>query len=139
MMYLPALTNLYHQLEIFLDNIWLKVVDTFQYFGITLNLLCSLDDKITNPHLKSYSEVRVWTDIKDSTKILVYRADVLSCVLYSCNIPKIRALQKFHQRYLTTLYVIFKFIGCQKHGTKKFLIWPPHPTLKRKSISTGDF
>ena len=90
----------------------LKVVNQFTYLGSILTDDCTLDREIEARIRKAsvaYGRLRdrVWQehDIRLETKIALYRAIVLSTLLYGCETwtcyrKHIRALDSFHHRHL---------------------------------------
>ena len=85
----PAPGTVYVEPSIYTDGKKLKVVDKFTYLGSTINRFCSLDDEIALRLKKAtgvFSSLCVWSQrgLKKSTKLEVYNACVLTCLLYSC-------------------------------------------------------
>jgi len=90
----------------------LKSVDKFCYLGGTISQNARIDDEVVARISKASSafgrlQHRVWSDhgIRLSTKIQVYRAVVLSTLLYGCESwtpyrAHIKKLEQFHQRCL---------------------------------------
>ena len=87
----PAPGTVYVEPSIYTDGKKLKVVDKFTYLGSTINRFCSLDDDIALRLKKAtgaFSALKhcVWLQrgLKKITKLEVYNACVLTCLLYSC-------------------------------------------------------
>ena len=101
--------------EIKIDNQILKNVDAFTYLGSTLTSNNTLDKEISSRIAKASSAFgrlrkRVWDDrgLKIETKCAVYRAVVLSALLYGCETwtayrRHIKQLEQFHQRCLRSI------------------------------------
>ena len=90
-MYQPAPGTAKKVPEIKIDNQTLKNVDAFTYLGSTLTSNNSLDKEISSRIAKASASFgrlrkRVWDDrgLKIDTKCAVYRAVVLSALLYGC-------------------------------------------------------
>ena len=106
---------MYECMYICTDGKKLKVVDKFTYLGSTINRFCSLDDEIALRLKKatgafSALKHRVWSQrgLKKSTKLVVYSACVLTCLLYSCETwvvyrRHLKQLERFHQRCLRSI------------------------------------
>ncbi|KAL8582730.1 hypothetical protein ACOMHN_051516 [Nucella lapillus] len=98
--------------EIKIDGKVLNNVDSFTYFGSSLSFSNSLDKEISNRIAKasaSYGRLhkRVWNErgFKLETKCAVYRAVVLTALLYGCESwtvyrRHVKLLDQFHQRCL---------------------------------------
>ena len=111
-MYQPAPGKPYTEPSILVEGKRLKVVDQFTYLGSTLNRFCTLDNEVFTRIQKATDafralEDRMWNkhSIKQTTKIKVYMACVLSALLYACEtwVPykqHIKTLERFHQRSL---------------------------------------
>ena len=117
-MFQPAPGVPYTAPSIYVDGVKLKVVEKFTYLGSVLNRHCSLDDEISL-RIKSASDAfyalqdRVWTrrNIKNDTKVAVYKTCVLTRLLYSCEAwvtyrKHITLLERFHQRCLRSILKI---------------------------------
>ena len=114
-LYQPAPGSIRKEPEIKIDNQILKNVDAFAYLGSTLTSNNSLDKEISNRIAKASSAFgrlrkRVWDDrgLKSETKCDVYRAVVLSALLYGCETwtayrRHIKLLEQFHQRCLRSI------------------------------------
>ena len=114
-MFQPAPGTVYVEPSIYTDGKKLKVVDKFTYLGSTINRFCSLDDEIALRLKKatgafSALKHRVWSQrgLKKSTKLEVYNACVLTCLLYSCETwvvyrRHLKQLERFHQRCLRSI------------------------------------
>ena len=114
-LYQPAPGTIRKEPEIRIDNQVLKNVDAFTYLGSTLTSNNSLDKEISNRIAKASSAFgrlrkRVWDDrgLKIETKCAVYRAVVLSALLYGCETwtayrRHIKLLEQFHQRCLRSI------------------------------------
>lgn len=112
MMYQPAPGKEYQPPEIFVKGELLKVVDDFIYLGSKLTRFGDLDKEISHRISKAVDaygklEDRLWSskDIKQTTKINVYKACVLTALLYGCESwtfyrSHIRRLERFHQHCL---------------------------------------
>ena len=111
-LYQPAPGSVGKQPEIKIDDQILKTVDAFAYLGSTLTSNNSLDKEISNRIAKASAAFgrlrkRVWDDrgLRAETKCAVYRAVVLSALLYGCEAwtpyrRHIKQMEKFHQRCL---------------------------------------
>ncbi|KAL8601069.1 hypothetical protein ACOMHN_040770 [Nucella lapillus] len=98
--------------EIKIDGKVLNNVDSFTYLGSSLSSSNSLDKEISNRIAKasaSYGRLhkRVWNErgLKLETKCAVYRAVVLTALLYGCESwtvyrRHVKLLNQFHQRCL---------------------------------------
>ena len=90
----------------------LKAVDEFRYLGGTVSSDCSIDADITSRIAKASARFgrlsrRLWNtrDVHLSTKLAVYKAAVISVLLYNCETwtmyrKQIRQLDSFHTRCL---------------------------------------
>lgn len=95
-----------------IDGKALNTVDTFTYLGSKLSASNSLDKEISNRIAKasaSYGRLnkKIWSNrgLKLETKCAVYRAVVLTALLYGCESWTVyskhtKALDQFHQRCL---------------------------------------
>ena len=111
-MYQPAPGKTYHPPTVYLKGKALKVVEKFVYLGGTLHHTGSLDSEVSSRIQKAADsfgklEKKVWSQhgIKLRTKIMVYRAFVLSSLLYTAETwvtyaRHIKALERFHQKCL---------------------------------------
>ena len=111
-MFQPAPGNPYVEPAVFVEGTVLKVVDKFVYLGSTLSRSGSLDDEISFRLQKATNsfrslQSRVWSQhgITRKTKVAVYRACVLTSLLYSSETwtlykRHVRVLERFHQRCL---------------------------------------
>ena len=107
-MYQPAPGNQYQDPHITVKGQTLQAVDDFTYLGSTLSRTTSIDVEFNNCISKASSAFgrlrkSVWErrGITLSTKIKVYRAVVLTALLYSCETWTVykrheRRLQHFH-------------------------------------------
>ena len=84
-------TVVYVEPSVYIDGKKLKVVDKFTYLGSTINRFCSLGNEIALRLEKaagafSALKDRVWLQrgLKKTTKLEVYNACVLTCLLYAC-------------------------------------------------------
>ena len=84
-------TVVYVEPSVYIDGKKLKVVDKFTYLGSTINRFCSLGSEIALRLEKaagafSALKDRVWLQrgLKKTTKLEVYNACVLTCLLYAC-------------------------------------------------------
>ena len=114
-LYQPAPGTIRKEPEIRIDNQVLKNVDAFTYLGSTLTSNNSLDKEISNRIAKASSAFgrlrkRVWDvrGLRLETKCAVYRAVVLSALLYGCETwtayrRHIKMLEQFHQRCLRSI------------------------------------
>ena len=106
----PGLTPPGPQIEI--EGTTLNRVGSFTYLGSCLTSNCSLDNEVSNRLAKAGASfgrlwTRVWGErgIRLSTKLAVYRAVVITSLLYGCETwtlykKQIRALDQFHLRCL---------------------------------------
>ena len=107
-LYQPAPGNMYVPPAIKIDYKPLNAVENFKYLGSIVSNNSSMDAEITARIAKATSAFgrlvkRVWTNrgIRLDTKIAVYRATVLTSLLYSCETwtltrKQISRLEKFH-------------------------------------------
>ena len=107
-----ALGNVYVPPVITILGQQLTAVENFKYLGSTVSNDASLDVEITSRIAKATSAYgrlvkRLWTNrgIRLDTKVAVYKAAVLSSLLYGCeiwnlNAKQLRRLEKFHQATL---------------------------------------
>ena len=114
-LYQPAPGTTRKDPEIKIDNQKLKNVDAFTYLGCTLTSNNSLDKEISNRIAKASAAFgrlrkRVWDErgLKTETKCAVYRAVVLSALLYGCETwtaykKHIKLVEQFHQRCLRSI------------------------------------
>ena len=98
-----------------INNTDIKTVSKFCYLGSTISMSGSLDAEVTMRIAKASAAFgrltkRLWQEhgIKTSTKIAVYRAVVLSALLYCCETwttyrRHIQLLEQFHQRCLRNI------------------------------------
>ena len=89
-MFQPAPGNAYVEQSIFVDDTKLKVVEKFVYLGSTLSQDGSLDKEIMLRIQNSSSsfgklQTRLWSqhDIKLSTKLSIYKACIITTLLYA--------------------------------------------------------
>ena len=104
-----------HQPHITIGNTELKTTQQFTYLGCTISSDARVDKEIDNRLSKANSSFgrlykRVWNNkhLKTQTKIRVYRAVVLTTLLYGSETwvtyrSHIRLLERFHQRCLRTI------------------------------------
>ena len=114
-MFQPSPNNLYCEPEIFIEDFKLRVVEKFPYLGSTMSHNCTLDEEIKLRLQKATVafrglESRVWSqnDITIKTKISIYYACVVTCLLYSCETwviyrRHLKSLERFHQRCLRSI------------------------------------
>ena len=114
-MFQPAPGTPYSDPKVKIGGTLLKAVTSFCYLGSTLCNDVSLDKEITNRISKASSSFgrlydRVWSQhgIKLLTKIKVFKAVVLSNLLYGCETwtcyrRHIKELDKFHLRHLRSI------------------------------------
>ena len=105
----------YHPPHISIDETELNTVHKFTYLGCTISSDAKIDKEINNRLAKANSAFgrlykRVWGNkhLKNSTKISVYRAAVLTALLYGSESwvtyrCQLRILERFHQRCLRTI------------------------------------
>ena len=111
-MYQPAPGNVYAAPAITIEGQQLTATEKFKYLGGTISNDGSLDAEITARIAKATSAYgrlvkRLWTNrgIRLDTKVAVYKAAVLSSLLYgsevwTLNAKQLRCLEKFHQATL---------------------------------------
>jgi exonuclease III len=111
-LYQPARGNAYTPPAIFIDGTQLKAVELFKYLGSIVSVDASLDADITARIAKATTAFgrltkRLWSnrDIRLGTKVDVYRAAVVTSLLYGCETwtlkkGHIKSLEKFHQTSL---------------------------------------
>ena len=111
-MYQPAPGNIYVPPVIKIDGKPLNAVEKFKYLGSIVSNDASLDAEITARIAKATSAFgrlikRLWTNrgVCLNTKISVYKATVLTSLLFGCetwtlNKRQSRRLEKFHQSTL---------------------------------------
>ena len=111
----PAPQEAYHPPHITIGDTELKSTQQFTYLGCTITSDARIDREIDNRLSKANSSFgrlykRVWTNknLKCKTKIRVYRAVVLTTLLYGSETwvtysSHIRLLERFHQRCLRTI------------------------------------
>ena len=111
-LYQPAPGNLYEPPVITIDGKLLNAVDNFKYLGSIISNDASFDAEITTRIAKATAAFgrlvkRLWTNngIQLNTKIGVYKAAVLTSLLYGCETwtltkKQVRRLEKFHQSTL---------------------------------------
>ena len=108
----------YHPPHISIDETELNTVHKFAYLGCIISSDAKIDKEIDNRLAKANSAFgrlykRVWGNkhLKNSTKISVYRAAVLTALLYGSESwvtyrCQLRLLERFHQRCLRTILSI---------------------------------
>ena len=111
-LYQPAPGNMYVPPAITIEGKLLNAVDNFKYLGSIVSNDASLDAEITARIAKATAAFgrlskRLWTNngIQLYTKICVYKAAVLTSLLYGCETwtltkKQIKRLENFHQRTL---------------------------------------
>ena len=111
-LYQPAPGNLYEPPVITIDGKLLNAVDNFKYLGSIISNDASFDAEITTRIAKATAAFgrlykRLWTNsgIQLNTKICVYKAAVLTSLLYGCETwtltkKQVKRLEKFHQTSL---------------------------------------
>ncbi|XP_064495874.1 uncharacterized protein LOC135405089 [Pseudopipra pipra] len=111
----PAPQEVPHHPHITIGQSELKSVQQFNYLGSLISSDGKIDGEIDNGLAKAYSAFgkllkRVWRNkhLKKSTKISVYKAIVLSTLLYGSESwviyhHHLRLLERFHQRCLHTI------------------------------------
>jgi len=111
-LYQPAKGSAPNPPPITIDGKALNNVDKFTYLGSCLSSANSLDDELSSRLAKASSAFgrlthRVWNErgLKLETKIAVYRAVVLSALLYGSESwtvyrRQVKLLEQFHQRHL---------------------------------------
>ena len=138
--------------NITMDGEALKNVDVFKYLGSSINSAANLDDEVLNRLSKASQafgrlHTRVWQErgIKVNTKLDVYKAVVLSSLLYGCETwtcyrRHIKKLEQFHLRCLRKILCIgwdahipnqeilrrTKMLGIEAHLKKAQLRWCRH-------------
>ena len=127
-------------------------VDVFKYLGSSVNSAANLDDGVLNRLSKASQafgcfHTRIWQErgIKVNTKLDVYKAVVLSSLLYGCETwtcyrRHIRKLEQFHLRCLRKILHVgwdahipnqqilrrTKMLGIDAHLKKAQLRWCGH-------------
>ena len=108
-MYQPAPGNVYAPQSVSIDGKLLNAVKSFNYLGSTMSNDATIDLEITARIAKATSAFgrlykRLWTNrnIRLDTKIAVYKASVLTSLLYGCETWTLKrihiySLEKFHQ------------------------------------------
>jgi hypothetical protein len=111
-MYQPRPGAQYVKPTVLVDGVVLNVVDKFCYLGSILSQTARIDDDVTRRIAAASAsfgklEKRLWSDhgVKRATKIAVYRAVVLSSLLYGCETwttyrHHVQQLEQFHMRCL---------------------------------------
>ena len=111
-LYQPAPGEPYVPPAVTIDGKQLKAVETFKYLGSTVSNDASLDAEITSRIAKATAAFgrltkRLWTNrnIRLDTKIAVYRAAVITSLLFGCETWTLKKahfvrLEKFHQATL---------------------------------------
>jgi len=111
----PSLQEEYHPPHISIGQSELKTVHQFCYLGCTISSDAKIDKEIDNRLAKASSAFgrlykRVWNNrhLKKGTKISVYRAAVLTTLLYGAESwvtyrRHLRLLERFHQRCLRSI------------------------------------
>ena len=111
-MFQPAPEKPYHKPHILVKGQRLQAVDNFTYLGNTLSRRINIDDEIKNRIAKASSAFgrlrkKVWKrrGISQSTRVKVYKAVVLTTLLYGCEAWIVfrrheKQLQQFHTRCL---------------------------------------
>ena len=111
-LYQPAPGNMYEPPAITIEGKLLNAVDNFKYLGSIISNDASFDAEITARIAKATAAFgrlfkRLWTNngIRLNTKISVYKAAVLTSLLYGCETwtltkKQLRRLEKFHQTTL---------------------------------------
>ena len=111
----PAPREEFHPPHIFIGETELNVVQQFNYLGCTISSDAKIDKDIDNRLAKANGAFgklykRVWNNnhLKKATKISVYRAVVLTSLLYGSESwvtyrHHVRLLERFHQRSLRTI------------------------------------
>ncbi|GFO50142.1 RNA-directed DNA polymerase from mobile element jockey [Plakobranchus ocellatus] len=114
----PAPQEAYHPPHITINSSELKSTPQFTYLGCTISSDARLDKEIDNRLARANSSFgrlykRVWNNksLKIKTKIQVYRAVVLTTLLYGSETwvtysSNIRLLERLHQRCLRTILKI---------------------------------
>jgi len=108
----PAPNTMLLEPSIFIDGAKLNNVDSFTYLGSTVTSSCSMDKEVSTRIAKaSASFGRLWSrlwsvsGIKVETKLSVYRAVVITTLLYGCETwtlyrRQVKSLDQFHIRCL---------------------------------------
>jgi len=108
----PSPDNIYAAPVVTIDNTALPVAETFCYLGSRIHRTGSLDDEITTRLAKATAAFgclrkRLWNDhgIRVDTKVQVYRAVVLTTLLYGSETwtlyrRHVKKLDSFHLRCL---------------------------------------
>ena len=111
-MFQPAPNTMPPEPSITIEGTTLNNVDAFTYLGSCLTSTCSLDREVSNRLAKAGASfgrlwVRLWSErgIKLPTKLAVYRAVILTSLLYGCETwtpyrKHVKALEQFNQRCL---------------------------------------
>ncbi|XP_078612812.1 uncharacterized protein LOC144882704 [Branchiostoma floridae x Branchiostoma japonicum] len=111
----PAPQEVYHPPRIMIDESELKPVHQFTYLGSTISSDARIDKEVDNRLAKANSAFgrlysRVWNNkhLKKFTKVSVYRAVVLTTLLYGSESwvtyrHHLRLLERFHQRCLRSI------------------------------------
>ena len=111
----PSLQEEYHPPHISIGQLELKTVHQFCYLGCTISSDAKIDKEINNRLVKASSAFgrlykRVWNNrhLKKGTKINMYRAAVLTTLLYGAESwvtyrRHLRLLEHFHQRCLRSI------------------------------------
>ena len=111
-MYQPARGNVYIPPAVSIEGKQLKAVDKFRYLGSTVSDDASIDAEITARIAKATGAFgrlskRLWKNrnIRLTTKVAVYKAAVVTSLLYGCETwtlrkPHISRLETFHQASL---------------------------------------
>jgi len=98
--------------HIVIDGTELNNVESFTYLGSTMTSSCSMDKEVSNRIAKAGSSfgrlwTRLWSErgIRLQTKLAVYKAVVITALLYSCETwtlykKQLKALDRFHLRCL---------------------------------------
>ncbi|RVE61997.1 hypothetical protein OJAV_G00176660 [Oryzias javanicus] len=114
-LYQPAPKDEYHLPHIKIGDTELKTVHQFTYLGCTITSDAKIDKDIDSRLAKASSAFgrlskRVWNNkhLKQDTKISVYKAIVLTTLLYGSESwvtyrSHVRLLERFHQRCLRTI------------------------------------
>ena len=108
----PAPGNMYEAPAITIEGKLLNAVNNFKYLGSIVSNDTSMDDEVTARIAKATAAFgrlvkRLWANsgIRLNTKISVYRATVLTSLLYGCETwtltkKQVKRLEKFHQTTL---------------------------------------
>ena len=112
MLFQPAKASTNSIPNIQIDGKVLNNVDSFTYLGSTLSSNNSLDKEISSRIAKASAsfgrlQKRVWKErgLRQDTKCAVYKAVVLTALLYGCESwtlysKHVKLLEQFHQRCL---------------------------------------